>query len=767
MSLLVVIPAYAGDYSYALANLQRQQPCGHSALLVLDSGLSKEQCKALRAEAQEAFTHTAVLPLTLPSFSTVAWPTAANYVWQSAVRHIESEVVQWVKRKLRGWLWWEADAAPLTPDWLDTLDSVYATCGKPIMGHIVPQRGHMNGVAIYPFDMSRYAYKAMLTRATPFDVALSSECRSRIAPANELIAHVLKRQGGDAPRPLTAKAIFGMPSTCVLAHGFCHHQSHEVPQNFTTVITNHGRPEQLWRAFQSCLIAGVQNIVVVSTHLDEAVLEIHSEILKAHPETHIIAIRHDPGCTQAWLAGVQTAKTPWVHILHDDDMVLPQFAEEIGSVLLEQNVRFLLLNAQFHSGTSIRASEPLWNESEGLHDAKELQSRLLSKPRSISPVSGVFEQSFLERVLCEFQERCANRSEFQLRPTMQVGNDLLIWLRATELEGKFRYITKPLVSYGSHPGSITVADQATNANRLPTMYQAVKDYWSGKPSSTVELERCAIFCYVPNQTEALPFLNHLNRWKRSMPLHLVVHSQTSLSKVHEFKESDTEFLISTPPKFQTHGGCLPSDQYAMLAFLHILKAAIERQLTHFILIETDCRFSADYWDQKIWQEFKAWPEEALFGGTPVCWHPWSKGHDESQKIIDYAHRYQQSSGVAMAFEGAYNSQWGMAIYPNGALAIYNVSECREYLSDVLPVLDASPNKQGAMLAPFHTFDLHIGRKLVAKHGVSGALSKLAYLPSVYSGCKNHHVTLEERLAMIRTGRKVAVHHIKTSEAPWE
>ena len=755
MSLLVVIPAYAGDYSYALANLQWQQPCGHSALLVLDSGLSKEQRKSLRDEAEKSFAHTTILAAHLVS-AFKGWPAAPNYVWQFTVRYIESEVVHWAKRRLSAWLWWEADAAPLTPDWLDTLDAAYAKCGKPIMGHIVPQRGHMNGVAIYPFDMSRYAYKAMLTRATPFDVALSSECMSRIAPANQFIAHVLKRQGGDAPRPLTMKAAFGLPSTCVLAHGFYHPPTDEPPQHFTTVITNHGRPEQLWRAFQSCLIAGMQNIVVVSTQLDSAVLEIHSEILKAHPETQIIALKHDPGCTQAWLAGVQAAKTPWVHILHDDDMVLPTFAEEIGAVL-EQNVRFLLLNAQFHSGTSIRASEPLWNESEGLHDAKELQSRLLSKPRSISPVSGVFEQSFLERVLREFQERCANRTEFQLRPTMQVGNDLLIWLRATELEGKFRYITKPLVSYGSHPGSITVADQATNANRLSAMYQAVKDYWSGKPYVTVELERCAIFCYVPGAPEAASFLKHLTSWKRTMPLHLIVHDACI----------EDGIMVPLPPTFRTHGGCLPSDQYAMLAFLHILKAAIERKLTHFILIETDCRFSADYWDQKMWQEFKAWPEEALLGGTPVCWHPWSKGHDESQKLIDYAHRYQQASGVAMAFEGAYSSQWGMAIYPNGALAIYSVSECREYLSDVLPVLDAAPNKQGAMLAPFHTFDLHIGRRLVAKHGVSGALAKLAYLPSVYSGCKNHHVTLEERLAMIRTGRKVAVHHIKTSEAPWE
>ncbi len=625
------------------------------------------------------------------------------------------------------------------------------------MGHVVPKRGHMNGVAIYPFDMSRYAYKAMLTRGTPFDVALSSEAATHIAPANALIAHVLKVQGGDAPFVLTDEVRKTLPSTAVLLHGYCTPPPEERTSQLTTVITNHGRPDRLWRAFQSCLASGLRNIVVVSTRLDQAVLDVHTNILRTHPATHILALKPDPGCTQAWLEGVRAATTKWVHILHDDDQVLPGFAATVEPALTD--VRFLLFNAQFHEAQGARKCDALWARDAGIYDTAELRDRLLAKPRAISPISGVFERTHLEAVLTEFQRNCAHRSTFQLSPTMQVGNDLLIWLRATELEGKFRYITEPLVSYGHHAGSITVADQA--AGRLPAMYQALKDYWQGKEAVTSPTTTaCAIFCYVPDLKAAAPWMHHLRQWKHDMPLHCLVHEE-GIGIASDFRS----VFAPAPPAFQTHGGCLPSDQYAMLSFLHILTAAAHKQLTHFILIETDCRFAADYWDRTMWQEFKAWPTEALFGGTPVCWHPWSRGHAASQCLIDYAHRYQQVSGIAMAFEGAYTSPWGMAIYPNGALAVYNVAECLEYFADVLPVLKAAPHQQGPMLAPFHTYDLHIGRRLVARHGVAGALTRLAWTPSTYSGCKNHHVTLDERLEMLRSGRKTAVHHIKLSESP--
>lgn len=221
MPLLTVLPVHSGDYELALGHLQRQQPCGHDCLLVLDAGLDKEQVKALKQEAKDAFAHVATLSVDVP---VKGWPHAPNWVWQATVRYIEAQQAVWVKRNLVGWLWWEADALPLSEDWLDRLGTDYLVVGKPVMGHLVAGRTHLNGVAIYPLNLTSHgAYKAMLTRATPFDVALSSELSAdKIHPANHLIAHLLKRHGGDPPLPMTPQARKGLPATCVLAHGWRH-----------------------------------------------------------------------------------------------------------------------------------------------------------------------------------------------------------------------------------------------------------------------------------------------------------------------------------------------------------------------------------------------------------------------------------------------------------------------------------------------------------------------------------------------------------------
>lgn len=51
-------------------------------------------------------------------------------------------------------LWLEADAIPLVPDWFASIESEYATCPAPFMGHQEAQHHipHLAGVAVYPCD---------------------------------------------------------------------------------------------------------------------------------------------------------------------------------------------------------------------------------------------------------------------------------------------------------------------------------------------------------------------------------------------------------------------------------------------------------------------------------------------------------------------------------------------------------------------------------------------------------------------------------------
>lgn len=272
--------------------------------------------------------------------------------------------------------------------------------------------------------------------------------------------------------------------------------------------------------------------------------------------------------------------------------------------------------------------------------------------------------------------------------------------------------------------------------------------------------RVETFCYLPSLKG--PFLPHLQRFKRALPLHILTDGP-----VNEVARATVTKLPTLGPFTTAVHTCQPSDQYAYWAFVHVIDQARKLDLDYFLLVENDCRFSRDNWDAQMLSDFQSWPRDAkpLFGGTPVCWHPWARGHHFAQLLIDYAYHYQVASGVAMAFEGSHTSQWGTALYPNGALAIYNVAELCEYFAHSLELLKTNdPRAMAQRAIDDHAFDLHIGRKFIAKHG-EAVLDKLAYIPSVYSGCKDHHVTLGQRLAML-SGPKVAVHHIKTSEHPW-
>lgn len=142
------------------------------------------------------------------------WPTPQNIAWQVAARHIESLNLP----RGQGWLWWEGDATPIKAGWLDKIAEAYGRPGRMVfMGHIVDGKGHMNGVGVYPCNISDYCVKALLTKNSPFDMVLSEEVgKACIKPANHLIAHKLKRFGGEEPTEID---LAKCPSTAVLYHG--------------------------------------------------------------------------------------------------------------------------------------------------------------------------------------------------------------------------------------------------------------------------------------------------------------------------------------------------------------------------------------------------------------------------------------------------------------------------------------------------------------------------------------------------------------------
>lgn len=187
----------------------------HHAIVFYDTFLGDNSGQRIVSKARECFESVGSVTYGIrPGPSN--WPIPQNNAWQTAARHLESQGN--LNKIYSGWLWWEGDATPLKAGWLNTLCEAYGKPGRAVfMGHVVEGKGHMNGVAVYPFNISDYVTKALLTKNSPFDMVLSDEVgKGGIRPVNHLIAHKLKRFGGDDPSEIDLSRC---PSTAVLYHG--------------------------------------------------------------------------------------------------------------------------------------------------------------------------------------------------------------------------------------------------------------------------------------------------------------------------------------------------------------------------------------------------------------------------------------------------------------------------------------------------------------------------------------------------------------------
>lgn len=128
------------------------------------------------------------------------WPQAANWAFMQSA--------QYVHRTIKGpWLWLEADAVPIQPDWVTRLDQAYRQCGKPFFGPIVPRLGHMNGVSVYPADMVNRCPKALSQwEHGAWDTAMKPEMIHDCFDASALIQHVWGFHEGK-PHPYIGSAM--------------------------------------------------------------------------------------------------------------------------------------------------------------------------------------------------------------------------------------------------------------------------------------------------------------------------------------------------------------------------------------------------------------------------------------------------------------------------------------------------------------------------------------------------------------------------------
>jgi len=139
------------------------------------------------------------------------WPHPQNWSWQFVARYIG-------ETRQEPWLWLEADAIPLVPGWLDQIQAEYTKGGKPFMGTVVETDSYdpyINGVAVYPPNVSDFSAEPFLCRSAPWDMVLSRKVMpDKVHRANHLIQHIRSERGFSFETYADAKRILA-PGACI------------------------------------------------------------------------------------------------------------------------------------------------------------------------------------------------------------------------------------------------------------------------------------------------------------------------------------------------------------------------------------------------------------------------------------------------------------------------------------------------------------------------------------------------------------------------
>ncbi len=168
----------------------------------------------------------------------------------------------------------------------------------------------------------------------------------------------------------------------------------------------------------------------------------------------------------------------WVTLLHDDDLLLPDYTNLKKHLERDTSAGFWLWDARRH-GMGFNDAYPTLDLPTGLYQSEMLFRNLLIPDHfTLSPTIGCFQREDLISTLEEC-EREFKGPEFHIRPTMMVGNDLMLWLRAIQKHACLGYIKGQLTSYGHHEGSATCDEVFKKRGKFPAIYNRARQHFSG------------------------------------------------------------------------------------------------------------------------------------------------------------------------------------------------------------------------------------------------------------------------------------------------
>lgn len=207
--MLIVLPFCNKDALTQLKNVRWMHELDgkttFECMLAWPEGTRPDHVEQLKAAASKVFA--CVHEFNYVEATETTWPAGANWAWQQVAKWIPMitdykgnwSPFKKVLKEGTPWLFLEADAVPLKPGWMKTLADEYVRGGKPFMGHIVKNMGHMNGVAVYPNHVAMLARDAFHAVHSAWDVMLKEQTIELTHNANHLIQHCWVLINHDTP----------------------------------------------------------------------------------------------------------------------------------------------------------------------------------------------------------------------------------------------------------------------------------------------------------------------------------------------------------------------------------------------------------------------------------------------------------------------------------------------------------------------------------------------------------------------------------------
>jgi hypothetical protein len=228
-------------------------------------------------------------------------------------------------------------------------------------------------------------------------------------------------------------------------------------EGLTACVTSFERPERLAACLASIKAAGIEN-VSISNPTREG----------------------DYGCNNSWMVAAYGAKTKRILLIHDDDLLSPEFGlayqQVIGPCLDKRDAGWASWNAELKFDDGTTAPAPYFAGASAVMPSRHFLDVIEQRgARTFSPCVSIFNRAVLIRACKEAGETLRSNGSLE-RPGMLLGTEILVYMRHCQTFKRWLHLDKVLSYYGHWSGSGTVIHQAHHTeNVMVTGYDLARD----------------------------------------------------------------------------------------------------------------------------------------------------------------------------------------------------------------------------------------------------------------------------------------------------